>query len=228
MRSVARVLVAACLAPMVLTSPAKAQQAGRIEVTPVVGLYLPVGTLIEVVDPGSGLGVKFEQQTAFTVGGRVAYWLSPQVALEGAVGYVPGDIKLTIVGTGQTPDPSQTEGGRVLAFSGRVRYRVAAGRPAFHVLGGVSVVSRYGNLWDLLQQNGITITGRTDVGAVLGVSLSLPVSPGFDFRADIEDHVHQAKFTLDDGMNPPENTDSRWQNDLVLSVGLAIQLGGRR
>jgi len=216
-------VVTALLVLGVISSPVLSQRRGQLEATPQVGLYLPLATLVEVVDPGSGVGVTFEQQTALALGGRVGYWLSARVALEGTVMFVPGDIKLTILGAG-TPPPTQAEGSRVLSLGARVRYQWPVGRVAVHLLGGVAAVSRYGNFWDLLEQSGLQVTGRTDVAGVVGAGIAVPVCSGFEFRVEVEDYLHSAKFTIADGVNPPENTDSRMQHDILLAVGLAIGL----
>ena len=223
MRLTTRLIVMALLTLSGVSSLARAQRGGRVEAVPFIGFYVPVATLIEVVDPGSGVGVKFEQQAAFSFGGRIGYWVTPRVAVEGAAGYTASDVKLTILGTG-TP-AVQSDGARVLGFSARARLRLRAGPAAFHLLGGVAVVSRYGSLWDLLAQSGIPVAGRTDVGALLGAGVAFPVCPGLEFRVEVEDYVHQAKFTVGGGANPPESTDARTQNDLVISTGLAIRLG---
>jgi hypothetical protein len=56
--------------------------------------------------------------------------------------------------------------------------------------------------------------------------VALPVGKGLALRIDVEDYIHQAKFKFDlAGLQA--DTESQLQNDLVLSVGLAIQLGGR-
>ncbi len=223
MRPAATHVATVLLALGVVSSPVSAQRSGQLEATPQIGMYLPLATLVEVVDPGSGIGVKFEQQAALALGGRVGYWLSSRVALEGAVAFVPGDIKLTVLGAG-TPPPTQVEGSRVLDLGVRLRYHWPVGRVAIQLLGGVAAVSRYGNFWDLLEQSGLQVTGRTDLAGVVGAGIAVPVCRGFEFRAEVEDYLHSAKFTIADGVNPPENTDSRMQHDILLAVGLAIGL----
>jgi hypothetical protein len=56
--------------------------------------------------------------------------------------------------------------------------------------------------------------------------LTLPVGKKLALRIDVEDYIHQAQFTMD-VQGTQQDTESQLQNDLVLSVGLAIQLGGR-
>jgi len=88
------------------------------------------------------------------------------------------------------------------------------------------MTSRGGDIWSQIESSGTKVNGRTDFGAVIGGGVRLPVGKGFALRIDVEDYISQAKFTLDDGVQAVAS-ESQLQNDLVLSVGLAIQLGGR-
>jgi len=81
MRPTIRSLVAVlALAPL---ATAAGQGKGRIELTPFLGMYLPVADLITESDPGSGLSVVFGQKSAFSLGARLGYGLSDRAALEG-------------------------------------------------------------------------------------------------------------------------------------------------
>jgi hypothetical protein len=116
----------------------------------------------------------------------------------------------------------------VLAASARVRYRLnaAAAKTGWHLLGGLAVIARSGDMWDVIESQGVTVGGRTDFGVLLGAGVTLPVGSGLALRFDLEDYVHQAKFTLEEA-GQSADSESQLQNDLVLSVGLAIQVGGR-
>jgi hypothetical protein len=52
------------------------------------------------------------------------------------------------------------------------------------------------------------------------------VAAGESLAIDVEDYIHQAKFTLD-AQGARADTESQLQNDFVVSVGLAIRLSGR-
>lgn len=221
MRPSIRSLVAVlALAPFVALA---GQGKGRIELTPFLGMYVPVADLIKESDPVSGLSVVFGQKSAFSLGARLGYGLSDRAALEGAFGYTSSDVTVEIPGVGGT-----SISGTVLQGSARVVYRLnaPASRIGWHLIGGLAVTSRGGDIWSQIESSGTKVNGRTDFGVVIGGGVRLPVGKGFALRIDVEDYISQAKFTLDDGIQALDS-ESQLQNDLVLSVGLAIQLGGR-
>lgn len=199
------------------------QGKGRIELTPFLGMYVPVADLIKESDPGSGLSVVFGQKSAFSLGARLGYGLSDRAALEGAFGYTSSDVTVEVPGVGGT-----SISGTVLQGSARVVYRLNAptSPTGWHLIGGLAVTSRGGDIWSQIESSGTQVNGRTDFGVVIGGGVRLPVGKGFALRIDVEDYISQAKFTLDDGIQALDS-ESQLQNDLVLSVGLAIQLGGR-
>lgn len=216
-RSLVAVLV---LAPFATLA---GQGKGRIELTPFLGMYVPVADLIKESDPVSGLSVVFGQKSAFSLGARLGYGLSDRAALEGAFGYTSSDVTVEIPGVGGT-----SISGTVLQGSARVVYRLnaPASPTGWHLIGGLAVTSRGGDIWSQIESSGTKVNGRTDFGVVIGGGVRLPVGKGFALRIDVEDYISQAKFTLDDGIQALDS-ESQLQNDLVLSVGLAIQLGGR-
>ena len=199
------------------------QGKGRIELTPFLGMYVPVADLIKESDPSSGLSVVFGQKSAFSLGARLGYGLSDRAALEGAFGYTSSDVTVEVPGVGGT-----SISGTVLQGSARVVYRLNAptSPTGWHLIGGLAVTSRGGDIWSQIESSGTKVNGRTDFGVVVGGGVRLPVGKGFALRIDVEDYISQAKFTLDDGVQALDS-ESQLQNDLVLSVGLAIQLGGR-
>ena len=199
------------------------QGKGRIELTPFLGMYVPVADLIKESDPVSGLSVVFGQKSAFSLGARLGYGLSDRAALEGAFGYTSSDVTVEVPGVGGT-----SISGTVLQGSARVVYRLnaPASPTGWHLIGGLAVTSRGGDIWSQIESSGTKVNGRTDFGVVIGGGVRLPVGKGFALRIDVEDYISQAKFTLDDGIQALDS-ESQLQNDLVLSVGLAIQLGGR-
>jgi hypothetical protein len=200
------------------------QGKGRFELTPYLGMYAPTADLISLSDPGgSGLTFVFSQKSAFSFGGRLGYWISDRAAIEGAFGYTPSDVRLEVPSFA-----SIALGGTVIQGSARVAYRLnpPTARTGFHITGGLAVISRGGQMWDSLATGGFVVNGRTDFGAVIGGGVRLPVGKNLALRVDVEDYVHQAKFTLD-VQGSTADTESQLQNDLVLSVGLAIPLGGR-
>ncbi len=84
---------------------------------------------------------------------------------------------------------------------------------AIHLGGGVALLSHGGDFWD-------GVDGTTDIGGVLNVGATFEVSEQVGIRLDVEDFLYAAKFT-DNG----EETDSKFQNDLVFTGGIAIMVG---
>ncbi len=58
----------------------------------------------------------------------------------------------------------------------------------------------------------------------MGVEVAFPVGSSLKLSVDVEDYLFAAKFRE---AGTGVETASRFQNDLLLSVGLAIPLGGR-
>ena len=196
-----------------------------VEVTPVVGLYLPLADMIDQYDQSSGIGLRTTQRVAFTVGGRVGIWLGPRLALEASGTYAASEVHVEV-----TPIGSGTEQGSVTTLSLRAVYRLGApGRrgPRWYLLGGVAVLDRRGDYWDNITAAGIATKGLTDASAVLGGGIALAVGGPWALRIEVEDHAYVAEFTFDDGVAPPEATERRLQQDLVLSVEMSLRLGGR-
>ncbi len=69
------------------------------------------------------------------------------------------------------------------------------------------------------------IEGIDDLGGTLGLGAKLGHGPMFSIRVDLEDFICSAKFNSD-----TEESDSKLQNDLLLSAGLSFGswAGGRR
>ena len=207
----------------------------RVEFVPYGGLFLPVADLgeISIPDPDpSGLGtvdVAVNQATAFIFGGRIPVWLGENWGIEGNFAYALSDVKAEVSGVpgldDLCDDPEIIDEGcdaNVWFGSGKVMYRVAP-RPDSEVAillgGGVAVIGRGGDFY-----NGIE--GTTDVGGVLNVGLEFAVSPKIAVRLDVEDYLYSAGPTLvDDDLGRIE-ADSEFQNDLIFTGGIAIQLGG--
>jgi hypothetical protein len=214
-----------CTALAVATSPARAAAQRGVDITPVVGLYLPLAKLIDEYDQGSGIRLQTTQLAGFPLGGRVAVWWSARFAVEGSLTYTASEVRVDVSGFGSgTPD------GSVTTLSARALYRLTGPRARglrWHVLGGLAVIDRGGEWVDNINNAGIAVEGLTDVGAVLGGGMTLAIRGPWSLRVDLEDHVYFAEFTFDDGISPPATTERKLQQDIVVSVGVAFRLGGR-
>jgi hypothetical protein len=172
--------LAAILALAPLTTAA-AQGKGRVELTPYLGMYLPVADIIKETDLGSGISLTFKQKSALTFGGRLSFGLSDRAALEGAFGYTSSDVRLEVSGVG-----GAALGGTVMTGSARVLYRLnqPTAPTGWHLIGGLAIVSRGGDIWDQIESGGTAVNGRTDFGAVIGGGVRLPVGRRLALRID--------------------------------------------
>ncbi len=176
-----------------------------------------------------------KQATSLSLGGRLAMWLPGPLGLEFTLNYAPSDVTASGVslhcGCGSFPGPSAAH-----VTAGSAKAVVRLGPPdatvAFHVGGGVGLVDHGGDAYTSdvnLQSSGARFfSGVVAAGAAfkLGSSLAL--------RFDAEDYVFKAQFqcrytytasgvcwAVNQGGT---STSSKLQNDLVLSLGLAIRV----
>jgi hypothetical protein len=186
---------------------------GKAEFIPFVGLYLPAGNIVEES------GVSLKHNTTFVFGMRLALRPTDRVAVEGSIGYTPSAVTFSAAGIG-----SADTSAHVLLASGRVLFGVGprTGSTAWHVLAGLSVVAHGGNAYDLLQTIGGSLSGATDIGMVVGAGGKFKVGSSLAVRVDVEDNLYPAKFKLGGA-----NSQSKFQNDVVLSMGLVVRFGGR-
>ncbi|HTR21661.1 MAG TPA: hypothetical protein VMH88_12470 [Gemmatimonadales bacterium] len=190
----------------------------QVEVTPFVGLYLPTSSVIQ--ETAVGLTVSGKHGTTFLFGARLTYWTSPSVGLEASLGYTPSSMTFS-VDTGGVRVGSADTSAHVILGSARVLYKVGpkGGDTDIHLLAGVGFISHGGAAYDLLGQGGGGISGTTDIGGVVGASVRFRVSAKLKARVDVEDNLYSAKFNIGGA-----ETTSHFQNDIAVSLGLAIPL----
>jgi hypothetical protein len=185
----------------------------KIEVVPFVGLYIPTANVVDQFDSACSCQVSTKQRTALDVGARVVVWATDRLALEGAFGYSPSGATTTAPGYA-TIDRSGTvitTTARVLAALGsRTRNRYV------YLSGGIGLVVRGGDAW-----NGTM--GRTRLAGVVGAGVRFAVAPPLALRAELDDLLYSAQFST--AQTRP--TQSQFQHDLALSLGLAVPIGGR-
>lgn len=205
--------ILAAVMSITLALPRASLAQARFEFTPFAGLYLPTADVIDEFDPTFGQ-VMVRHKTAFAFGSRIGLWVSRRVALEGALAYSPSGIEAEVEGAG-TADTTAN----VLTWSAHVLF--ALGQPgantSFFLTGGFGFVSHGGDGWD-------EADATTHVGPIVGVSVRFKVTPSLALRLDAEDRLYSAKFKDPDSSF---ETDSKFQNDLSLSLGLSVPLGRR-
>ncbi len=186
---------------------------GKAEFIPFVGLYLPAGN---VVDES---GVTLKHNTAFVFGLRLAMQVADRVGVEGSFGYTPSGVTITAAGVGGADTSAH-----VILASGRVLFGVGprTGSTSWHVLTGLSVIAHGGDVYDALKAGAGSLSGATDIGGVVGIGGKFKVGSSIAVRVDVEDNLYSAKFNLGG-----TNSQSKFQNDIVASMGLVVRLGGK-
>ena len=192
---------------------------GNIEFTPFVGVYLPTADLFEIRDfLVAGDKLTGKQKTTVVFGGRLGVWATNRIAFEGSFGYAPSKGEATYTDPSNVASSSDSSGHIILA-SGRilVGFGATGGNTLWHLIIGAGIVAHGGPAYD-------GASGTTDFGGIAGVGATFKVGGSTAIRLDVEDNLFSARFR--DNASGVES-ESRFQNDLVMLVGLAVPLGGK-
>jgi hypothetical protein len=207
------VAVLACLALLVpSTLPAQSQL--QITVGAFGGAVLPASDLVDVLIPEVG-ALSFGHKTGWDVGGRFAVWPTARIGIEAEAAYAGSNVDLR----GILPDFAQDTTISASLFVGSLNVMWAVIAPpldpvAFYVSGGIGLVSRGGDFFEGSDDT-------SDVAGVLGVGLRYGLGPGWRVRFDVRDYVSSfLNQALDDTLEPAGGTDSKLQNDIMLTVGV--------
>ncbi|MGH7586038.1 MAG: outer membrane protein [Gemmatimonadales bacterium] len=193
-----RVLSLAALGALALVAAPKASEA-QVSVTPFVGYYAPLGTLLQ-----DG-GTEFSTQSAMVFGGRLGLQTPGPLGFEASLAYSSAGLE----SGGAELD------GDLMVLSGRALYRLGGLGPSgtLHAGAGLAYVMRGGDAWDGLEDSGIE--GIDDFGGTIGLGAKFSFSPMMSIRVDVEDFIYSGEVH-----NDTEATESKLQNDLMLSAGL--------
>ena len=229
--------VAAAVLALLAASPAAAQQIA-VDLVPFVGFYLPTSDVFDwsLTQEGQTATVTGKHKTGFAFGGRLTLWLSGMFGVEGGFAYGPSDVDydVTVEGFGQGEFVSSSVSASVWRGSLKGMVNLVPSPDAalsFFVGGGLAVVGRSGDAYKefVIRVEGEDIPfeneGTTDIGGVLNIGVAFDVSEMIAIRIDVEDYIHSVKQTL----RVPDLdliSDSKLQNDLQLTGGVAIRLGG--
>jgi len=197
--------------------------AGRAQIegdlVPYAGLYLPT-TSVMYQGP--------RQKASPTLGVRATLWLLHWWGIEGTVNYAPSSL------TG--PKPVSPSSAYVIARSAKllVRLNSPGANTVFH-LGACPSRVRYGGpAYCGCNDVYLQMSGSTFDGWVAAAGALFNPSRLISLRLDAEDYRFRAYFACRSGGNSPgvcnygfARTYKR-QNDLVVSLGAALRLGGRR
>jgi len=189
------------------------------------GVFLPASDLLSGIFPLEELGTEaaatFRQKTAFQVGGRLTVWPTPRFGIEAEAVYALSDMHVDLLIPDAGPPLGLAEGEDDFdanVLMGSVNAVFALIRPPLEPLvvfvsAGIGFVSRGAELED-----GTDIfEDKTDIAGTWGFGLKYGVARGVWLRGDVRDYVS----VFQEG-----DLESKWQNDLLVSVGLEYSFGG--
>ncbi|MDX1567728.1 MAG: outer membrane beta-barrel protein [Longimicrobiales bacterium] len=195
---------------------------GRFEVTPRVGVHIPLADRIRSTGTGGGGSTSelvIEQEVGPVIGAGLTAWLTESWGVEGSLGYSVSNLRVTVDGA---PPPGDGEADAALwsGTVGAVFRRTLGNRTSLRLMGGLMIL-------DHADRGGSTTwegtRGTTDLGGFLGAGVHIGLSDRTAFGIDARDYVFPAQF---EGIGIG-STDRRLQNDLVLTAGLTFELGTR-
>lgn len=193
----------------IASSPAAAQS--RLEFTPFVGGYFPTKPL--VADTSGGATI-FETNSGPVVGGRLTYWVSPRVGIEGSFGLATSKTHL-FAATTEFEFRSTT-----YMADARVLFQVnnPNSPTGLHLLGGVGLTKASNAFFSLADDVG-QLSYEPSIGFVVGAGVSRRIASGLRLRIDLEDRIYTAKFDVPSGGT---DIDDEGQHDIVFSTGLSF------
>jgi hypothetical protein len=203
--------------------PAMAQ---GITFTPFVGSLYTLSKYFDAdIDLGNfgGSGTAnftMEQTNTVAFGARLAFPVGATFSIEGAGSYSSSEVRFTGKDAAAPGvDLATNLKGSVITGSVRGVYRPR--RRNLNLIGGLAVVHHGGDAWDF-----DTNETLTNIGGVLGFGLRAQVTPKFALNITAEAFIYS--FDPDES-NDTQNGffESKMQSDLIVSIGIPIQLSGR-
>jgi hypothetical protein len=183
------------LAVMLALGAAPAVAQSGFSLTPWAGAYVPTRNEFRTV------GSDIRRDNSFIMGARLTTWGRSPVGFEFTGGFAPARVRVAGTTVNETRNTQVFVGGLKLLLG------LSPENSSFGVFlsGGPSLIRR-GH--DVAKNNEST----TDWGGVLGLGVRIPFSSSVGLRLETEDYFYGGNF---DGSR-------KFQNDLVLSAGLAI------
>lgn len=174
-------------------APAVAQ--GGFSVTPWAGAYVPTRNSF------SSLGNDVRRDNSFIAGARLTFWGKSPVGFELTGGFAPARMNVAGTTVNSSRNSQVFVGGAKLMLG----LSPATSRVGFFLSGGPSIIRIGHNV-------GRANESSTDWGGVAGLGVRIPFSASVGLRLEGEDYFYGGNF---DGSR-------KFQNDLVLSAGLAL------
>lgn len=182
----------------------------KVEIIPTLGLYLPSGNVADQYGAGCSCQVTANQEQAFLLGVRVTIWATRNLGLETSAATIGSGVHLIAQGV-ESGDTT----GTVNILSERVVWTFL--RPSssagFYAAGGISYISHSSPAYEGL-------TGLSNIAGSAGLGVRLFLGSSMTFKAEGEDYVYTTQFELPNA----QKLDAKHQNDIVISLGLAIGL----
>ena len=208
-----------------------AQAAKRWVITPYAGVYVPTANLLkfDAASGGQSASLAVEQKTAFALGANASYWFSERTALElgGAYAFSDAKASATLAGTSEAFAGSGSQNAYTVMASAKVMVNLLpATSPMSLRLGvGPAMITRGGDAYKSTSAG--KFSGLTDVGGALSLCTKIPVTKDLAVRLRGEDYMYSAKLKFEQPADPTNNFafDSRFQHDLLFSVGLQFPFG---
>ncbi|MGH7521333.1 MAG: outer membrane beta-barrel protein [Gemmatimonadales bacterium] len=176
-----------------VSTPAVAQ--GGFSVTPWAGAYVPTRNSFSTV------GSDIKRDNSFIGGARLTFWGKSPVGFELTGGFAPARVRVAGTTVNSDRNTQVFVGGAKLMLG----LSPATSRLGIFLSGGPSII-RVGH--NVGREN----ESHTDWGGVVGLGLRIPFSASVGLRLEAEDYFYGGNF---DGSR-------KFQNDLVLSAGLAL------
>ena len=174
-------------------APAAAQSG--FSFTPWAGAYVPTRNTFETV------GSDIRRDNSFIMGARITSWGRGAVGFELTGGFAPARVRVAGTTVNEERNTQVFVGGLKLLLG----LSPQDSRFGVFLSGGPSLIRRGRNV-------GVEDESVTDWGGVLGLGFRIPFSQSVGLRLEVEDYFYGGNF---DGSR-------KFQNDLVLSAGLAI------
>jgi Outer membrane protein beta-barrel domain len=191
-------LIAAVAVLTTAASPAAAQ--GGVELTPWAGVYIPTSNSVNALDQD------ISRDVSVVGGARLTFWGTGMLGFEATGGYAPAKIGNETI--------NETGNSDLLLASARLMLALSPvnNSVGFFLAGGPSLLTRGSNPFD-------DDRSSTDLGGVVGLGFRFGGGQNHrvGFRVDLEDYLYNGDF----------GGGNDFQNDLVVSLGLSIPLGGR-
>ncbi|HJS42122.1 MAG TPA: outer membrane beta-barrel protein [Gemmatimonadales bacterium] len=176
-----------------LTAAPAAAQRGSF--TPWAGAYVPTRNSFSTV------GTDISRDNSFIMGARFTFWGKSPIGFELTGGFAPARVRVS----GTTINAERNTEVFLAGAKLMLGLSPAESRIGVFLSGGPSLI-RVGN--NVARES----ESSTDWGGVVGLGFRFPISNAIGLRIEGEDFFYGGNF---DG-------SSKFQNDLVLSAGLAI------